>query len=130
MASRLGGSLHPVALAAQRHAGTDCRKIVPHRGPAEGGNPTSAPDFLGKLIDCSANAGTAVRDLDFCNARKGCVGARYKCHPVCSRDDTPLAADTTSATRHHSQTPDRDCATLSVTGEADAGSGGAYPAER
>lgn len=39
---------------------------------------------------------------------------------VQSRDDIPAGGGMTSATRHHSQTPDRDCATLSVTGEAKA----------
>jgi len=45
----------------------------------------------------------------------------------------PLAADTTGATLHQSQTPDRIKLLLklllSVTGEAEAGSAGEQPAE-
>ena len=37
------------------------------------------------------------------------VGARYKCHPARKVEMTPpLTVDRTSATLHHSQTPDRD----------------------
>jgi hypothetical protein len=46
-----------------------------------------------------------------------------------SRDDTPLGAETTSATLDQSQTPMGIELLLSVTGEAEAGSAEEQPAE-